>query len=353
MPPLGLPQAGATALAEVRGGGGRPAVRRARDGRAPGLRPHGGERRRTWPRSCGASTGSRSRSSSPRRASGCSPRPRWPARLDDRLSLLSGGGRDLPERQRTLRGAIEWSHELLDADQRRLFARLSAFARGGPLDLVEEVARPAGRGDPARCSIRSSSWPSRASCGSSTTSTATPGSRCSRRSTSTPPNAWRRAARRRRSATGTPTRCSRSPRPPRSAPDGAPGSTAWTTSTTTCGRRSSTSSRSATTSGSRTSSTPSGGSGTCAVTCRRAGDGRSGCSRCRASRAASRTPGCVRSRSRAGSATGPATCRRRGSITGRPRTRPDASGTSRRSRTRSTTGSSRARAWARTSTSGA
>src|SRR3954454_6106173 len=60
-------------------------------------------------------------------------------RLDDRLSLLSGGGRDLPERQRTLRGAIEWSHELLDADQRRLFARLSSFARGGPVELVEEV----------------------------------------------------------------------------------------------------------------------------------------------------------------------------------------------------------------------
>jgi predicted ATPase/class 3 adenylate cyclase len=60
-------------------------------------------------------------------------------RLDDRLALLAGGGRDLPERQRTLRGAIEWSHDLLDPDQRRLFARLSAFARGGPLDLVETV----------------------------------------------------------------------------------------------------------------------------------------------------------------------------------------------------------------------
>jgi tetratricopeptide (TPR) repeat protein len=60
-------------------------------------------------------------------------------RLDDRLTLLASGGRDLPERQRTLRGAIEWSHDLLDPDQRRLFARLSAFARGGPLDLVETV----------------------------------------------------------------------------------------------------------------------------------------------------------------------------------------------------------------------
>src|SRR5262249_26454724 len=45
-------------------------------------------------------------------------------RLNDRLGLLSAGSRDLPERQRTLRGAIDWSHDLLDADDRRLFARL-------------------------------------------------------------------------------------------------------------------------------------------------------------------------------------------------------------------------------------
>ena len=60
-------------------------------------------------------------------------------RLDDRLSLLSSGGRDLPERQRTLRGAIDWSYELLGPSERRLFARLSVFAGGGPIDLVERV----------------------------------------------------------------------------------------------------------------------------------------------------------------------------------------------------------------------
>ncbi len=60
-------------------------------------------------------------------------------RLDGRLSLLSSGGRDLPERQRTLRGAIDWSHDLLEPGERRLFARLAAFAGGGSIDLVEQV----------------------------------------------------------------------------------------------------------------------------------------------------------------------------------------------------------------------
>jgi predicted ATPase/class 3 adenylate cyclase len=69
-------------------------------------------------------------------------------RLDDRLTLLAGGGRDLPARQRTLRGAIEWSHDLLDPDQRRLFARLSAFAGGGPLDLVAPVCDVPGEATP-------------------------------------------------------------------------------------------------------------------------------------------------------------------------------------------------------------
>jgi predicted ATPase len=51
-------------------------------------------------------------------------------RLDSRLMLLSGGARNLPERQRTLRGALEWSHELLSPEERKLFARLSVFAGG-------------------------------------------------------------------------------------------------------------------------------------------------------------------------------------------------------------------------------
>jgi predicted ATPase/class 3 adenylate cyclase len=67
-------------------------------------------------------------------------------RLGDRLGLLEGGGRDLPERQRTLRGAIAWSHDLLADDERRLFARLSVFAGSGPLELVDRVCALAGDG---------------------------------------------------------------------------------------------------------------------------------------------------------------------------------------------------------------
>ena len=60
-------------------------------------------------------------------------------RLGDQLRLLSGGSRDLPERQQTLRGAIAWSHELLDEADRRVFARFSVFAGGATLDAIERV----------------------------------------------------------------------------------------------------------------------------------------------------------------------------------------------------------------------
>jgi predicted ATPase len=60
-------------------------------------------------------------------------------RLQQRLPLLTGGARDLPERQRTLRGAIEWSHDLLNPDERRLFALLSVFAGGWTLEAAEAV----------------------------------------------------------------------------------------------------------------------------------------------------------------------------------------------------------------------
>jgi predicted ATPase/class 3 adenylate cyclase len=60
-------------------------------------------------------------------------------RLGSRMKLLTGGARDLPERQRTLRGAIEWSHDLLDEGEKKLFARLSVFAGGRTLEAVEAV----------------------------------------------------------------------------------------------------------------------------------------------------------------------------------------------------------------------
>ncbi|HET7676745.1 MAG TPA: adenylate/guanylate cyclase domain-containing protein [Candidatus Limnocylindrales bacterium] len=61
-------------------------------------------------------------------------------RLGERLPLLAGGSRDLPERQRTLRATIEWSHELLTPEEQRLFARLSIFRGGCTLDAAEQVA---------------------------------------------------------------------------------------------------------------------------------------------------------------------------------------------------------------------
>jgi predicted ATPase/class 3 adenylate cyclase/Tfp pilus assembly protein PilF len=60
-------------------------------------------------------------------------------RLGSRLKLLTGGARDLPERQRTLRATIEWSHALLDEGERVLFARLSVFSGGRTLEAIEAI----------------------------------------------------------------------------------------------------------------------------------------------------------------------------------------------------------------------
>lgn len=61
------------------------------------------------------------------------------ARLQSRLQLLTGGARDLPERQQTLRGAIDWSYGLLNAGEQALFRRLAVFAGGCTLEGVEAV----------------------------------------------------------------------------------------------------------------------------------------------------------------------------------------------------------------------
>jgi predicted ATPase len=60
-------------------------------------------------------------------------------RLSDRLDLLKGG-RDSEARQKTLRATIEWSHDLLNEEERQLFARLSVFRDGCTLDAAQEVA---------------------------------------------------------------------------------------------------------------------------------------------------------------------------------------------------------------------
>ncbi len=59
-------------------------------------------------------------------------------RVGGRLQLLRGGARDLPLRQQTLRDTVDWSYELLDDDEQRLFALLSVFA-GCTFDAVETV----------------------------------------------------------------------------------------------------------------------------------------------------------------------------------------------------------------------
>jgi predicted ATPase/class 3 adenylate cyclase len=61
------------------------------------------------------------------------------ARLEQNLSLLSSTAQDLPERQRTLRGAVAWSHELLSGPEQTLFARLSIFRGGCTLESAEAV----------------------------------------------------------------------------------------------------------------------------------------------------------------------------------------------------------------------
>ena len=66
------------------------------------------------------------------------------ARLERRLPLLAGGPRDLPARQQTLRNAITWSYDLLDADEQRLFRRLAPFAGGCTLDAIGEVCTSEG-----------------------------------------------------------------------------------------------------------------------------------------------------------------------------------------------------------------
>ena len=68
-------------------------------------------------------------------------------RLDRRLKVLTGGAKDRPTRQQTLRGAIDWSYSLLTPEEQTLFARLSVFAGGCTFEAAEAVANPGGELD--------------------------------------------------------------------------------------------------------------------------------------------------------------------------------------------------------------
>jgi predicted ATPase/class 3 adenylate cyclase len=60
-------------------------------------------------------------------------------RLDDQLAILARGKRTAPERQRTLRATLDWSHDLLDEEQKAVFRRLGVFAGGFSPDAAEHV----------------------------------------------------------------------------------------------------------------------------------------------------------------------------------------------------------------------
>jgi len=60
-------------------------------------------------------------------------------RLERRLPLLTGGPQNLPARQQTLRATLDWSYELLDADEQVLFARLAVFVGGCTIEAAESI----------------------------------------------------------------------------------------------------------------------------------------------------------------------------------------------------------------------
>jgi predicted ATPase/class 3 adenylate cyclase len=62
------------------------------------------------------------------------------ARMQNRLEFLTGGARNLPARQQTLRNAIAWSYDLLNVGEQKFFQQLSVFVGGCTIDAVEAVA---------------------------------------------------------------------------------------------------------------------------------------------------------------------------------------------------------------------
>ena len=90
------------------------------------------------------------RSSWRRRGSSCSRPQALLARLDNRLKFLTGGARDLPARQQTIRNTIDWSYDLLDEAEQTLFARLGVFVGGCTLEAAEASVQRGWRSDSIR-----------------------------------------------------------------------------------------------------------------------------------------------------------------------------------------------------------
>src|SRR6266571_1677786 len=67
-------------------------------------------------------------------------------RLEHRLQILTGGARDLPQRQQMLRNTIQWSYDLLSEEEQRLFRRLAVFVGGCTLEAVEALCYALGSG---------------------------------------------------------------------------------------------------------------------------------------------------------------------------------------------------------------
>ncbi len=65
-------------------------------------------------------------------------------RLGQRLQLLTSSARDVPAHQQTLRNTIQWSYDLLDAQEQQLFCRLSVFVSGCTLEAVEAISAALG-----------------------------------------------------------------------------------------------------------------------------------------------------------------------------------------------------------------
>ena len=60
--------------------------------------------------------------------------------MERRLPLLTGGGRDLPERQQTMAATIAWSYDLLPPEEQRFLRQMAVFVGGFTLEAAEAVA---------------------------------------------------------------------------------------------------------------------------------------------------------------------------------------------------------------------